>query len=242
MTTGAPAPTLADVVALLHGWFPPETAEEWDAVGLVLGAPEQPVRRILFAVDPVLPVAEEAAAWGADLLVVHHPLFLRAVHGVPATTPKGRTLHRLSTAGCALFGAHQRRPRRRRRLRPRWPTRSAWPTPSPWSPGTARPLDKVVTFVPVANATACADALAAAGARAPRRLRPVARSRRSSRAGSARGRVLPIRPSAAWGASRSSTRCVSRSVLPRARRSAVLQALLAAHPYEEPAWDLAGAR
>jgi dinuclear metal center YbgI/SA1388 family protein len=106
MTTGGPDPTLADVVALLHGWFPPETAEEWDAVGLVLGVPEQPVRRILFAVDPVLPVAEEAADWGADLLLVHHPLFLRAVHGVPATTPKGRTLHRLSTAGCALLAAH----------------------------------------------------------------------------------------------------------------------------------------
>jgi dinuclear metal center YbgI/SA1388 family protein len=105
-TADASAPTLAEVVELLHGWFPPETAEEWDAVGLVLGVPEAPVRRILFAVDPVLPVADEAAAWGADLLVVHHPLFLRGVHGVPATTPKGRTLHRLSTAGCALLAAH----------------------------------------------------------------------------------------------------------------------------------------
>ncbi len=37
MTTAADAPTLGEVVALLHGWFPPETADEWDAVGLVLG-------------------------------------------------------------------------------------------------------------------------------------------------------------------------------------------------------------
>ena len=50
MTT-SDAPTLADVVALLHGWFPPETAEDWDAVGLALGVPEQPVRKILFAVS-----------------------------------------------------------------------------------------------------------------------------------------------------------------------------------------------
>lgn len=99
-------PSLAEVVALLHAWFPPDTAEEWDAVGLVSGHPDAVVRKVLFAVDPTLPVAEEAADWGADLLVVHHPLFLRAVHGVPATTPKGRTLHRLSTAGCALLAAH----------------------------------------------------------------------------------------------------------------------------------------
>lgn len=99
-------PRLGEVVDLLHAWFPPDTADEWDAVGLVLGVPDRPVRRILFAVDPVLPVAEEAGAWGADLLVVHHPLFLRAVHGVPATTPKGRTLHRLSEIGCGLLTAH----------------------------------------------------------------------------------------------------------------------------------------
>ncbi len=38
-------PTLADVVDLLHGWYPPRTADSWDAVGLVTGDPEQPVDR-----------------------------------------------------------------------------------------------------------------------------------------------------------------------------------------------------
>ena len=93
-------PTLSDLVDLLHGWYPPETASEGDAVGLVAGEPEAEVRRVMFAVDPVQPVAAEAAEWDADLLVVHHPLFLTAVHGVAATTPKGRTLHTLTKAGC----------------------------------------------------------------------------------------------------------------------------------------------
>ena len=78
--------------AELDGWFDPAWAESWDAVGLVAGDPDQDVRKVLFAVDPVLPVAQEAAEWGAQLLVVHHPLFLRGVHGVARTTPKGRTL------------------------------------------------------------------------------------------------------------------------------------------------------
>ncbi|MCB0909440.1 MAG: Nif3-like dinuclear metal center hexameric protein [Nocardioidaceae bacterium] len=99
-------PLLREVVDLLHGWYPPDTAESWDAVGLVYGDPAATVRRVLFAVDPVLPVADEAAAWGADLVVTHHPLFLRAVHGFAATTPKGRTLKRFADAGCALLAAH----------------------------------------------------------------------------------------------------------------------------------------
>ena len=49
---------------------------------------------------------DEALAWGADLLLVHHPLFLRGVHGVAATTSKGRLVHRLITGGCALHVAH----------------------------------------------------------------------------------------------------------------------------------------
>jgi dinuclear metal center YbgI/SA1388 family protein len=57
-------------------------------------------------VDPVSVVAAEAVEWGADLVVVHHPLFLRGVHGVPATTPKGRVVHALLTSGGALYVAH----------------------------------------------------------------------------------------------------------------------------------------
>ncbi len=106
MSTPAAPPTLAEVVDLIHGWYPPATADSWDAVGLAAGDPATDVRRVLLAVDPTPEVAREAVDWGADLLVTHHPLFLAGVHGVAATTPKGRTLHTLLTGGCALLTAH----------------------------------------------------------------------------------------------------------------------------------------
>ncbi len=65
---------LADVVAALERRYPPALAEEWDAVGLVAGDPAQPVRRVLFAVDPVAAVADAAVERGADLVVPHPPL------------------------------------------------------------------------------------------------------------------------------------------------------------------------
>jgi dinuclear metal center YbgI/SA1388 family protein len=40
------------------------------------------------------------------LLLAHHPLLLRGVHGVPANTPKGGVVHRLIRAGVALYCAH----------------------------------------------------------------------------------------------------------------------------------------
>jgi dinuclear metal center YbgI/SA1388 family protein len=100
-------PTLGDVVALVHGRYDPATAEDWDAVGLVCGDPAQPVRRVLVAVDAVEATVREAIVdVGADLLVTHHPLLLRPVSSVAATTPAGRLVHRLVLGGCALLAAH----------------------------------------------------------------------------------------------------------------------------------------
>jgi dinuclear metal center YbgI/SA1388 family protein len=103
----APAPpTLREVVAVLERLYDPSWAEPWDAVGLVCGDPDDTVRTVAFAVDPVAAVIDEALERGADLLVTHHPLFLRGVHGVPATDFKGRLVHKLIRGGVALFTAH----------------------------------------------------------------------------------------------------------------------------------------
>jgi dinuclear metal center YbgI/SA1388 family protein len=97
---------LGDVIAALDARYDPALAESWDAVGLVCGDPDEPVRRVLFAVDPTATVVDEVIETGADLLVTHHPLLLSAVHGVPADDPKGRLVHRLIRAGAGLFVAH----------------------------------------------------------------------------------------------------------------------------------------
>jgi dinuclear metal center YbgI/SA1388 family protein len=98
--------TLTNVIEVLEAAYPPARAESWDAVGLVGGDPAQPVRRVLLAVDPVAAVAEEALAWQADLIVTHHPLYLRGTTSVAATTPKGRLIHTLIKNDIALYTAH----------------------------------------------------------------------------------------------------------------------------------------
>ncbi|MFC5906280.1 Nif3-like dinuclear metal center hexameric protein [Streptacidiphilus monticola] len=99
-------PKLSDVTALLDELYPPAWAESWDAVGLVCGDPDAEVRRVLFAVDPVRQVADEAIAFGADLLITHHPLYLRGTTTVAATGFKGRVVHSLIRNEVALLVAH----------------------------------------------------------------------------------------------------------------------------------------
>ncbi|QKE85033.1 Nif3-like dinuclear metal center hexameric protein [Arthrobacter sp. NEB 688] len=98
--------TLREVLEVLERLYPPATAQSWDRVGLVTGDPDQPVRRILLAVDPTLAVVEEARALGADLLLTHHPLLLRGVHSVATTSAKGATVTGLVVGDVALYVAH----------------------------------------------------------------------------------------------------------------------------------------
>lgn len=95
-----------DIVDGLEEAYPPRLAAEWDAIGLACGDPDARVSRVLFAVDPVMSVVDEALAEGVQLIVTHHPLFLRGVHSVAATDAKGRIAHRLISNGIALYSAH----------------------------------------------------------------------------------------------------------------------------------------
>ncbi|WP_166022865.1 Nif3-like dinuclear metal center hexameric protein [Streptomyces chilikensis] len=99
-------PRLSEVIAALENLWPAERAESWDAVGTVVGDPDQEVDRVLFAVDPVQAIVDEAVELGAGLLVTHHPLYLRGTTTVAASTSKGRVVHDLIKHDIALHVAH----------------------------------------------------------------------------------------------------------------------------------------
>ncbi|MBD8869935.1 Nif3-like dinuclear metal center hexameric protein [Nocardioides donggukensis] len=229
-------PLLTDVVDLLHGWYPPETAEDWDAVGLVYGDPAAPVRKVMFAVDPTPEVAAEAAEWGADLLVVHHPLFLKPVHGFAATTPKGRTLATLAGAGCALLTAHTNADQAEGGVSEALALALGLTGLDPILPMSADPLDKLVVFVPRDASAPVRAAIAEAGAGAIGHYDHCS----FSTAGQGRFRPLPGADPAIGTVGDVEVVEEDRieAVLPRHLRAAVVAAMRAAHPYEEPAHDI----
>ncbi|WP_110205239.1 Nif3-like dinuclear metal center hexameric protein [Nocardioides daejeonensis] len=228
--------TLGDVVDLLHGWYPPHTADSWDAVGLVLGDPAQPVRKVLFAVDPSPAVAREAAEWKADLLVVHHPLFLKPVHGVAATTPKGRTLATLAGAGCALLTAHTNADQARGGVSEALAQAVGLEALRPIVAMPEEKRDKIVVFVPGDAAAPVRAAMAEAGAGA------IGDYDHCSFSSSGQGRFRPLEGADPTIGTVGDIAVVEEDrvevIAPRARRSQVLRAMLAAHPYEEPAYDV----
>lgn len=229
-------PTLSDLVDLLHAWYPPATAEGWDAVGLVHGDLDAPVAKVMLAVDPTEVVAREAAEWGADLLVVHHPLFLKPVHGFTTATPKGRTLTTLARGGCALLAAHTNADQAVGGVSESMALALGLTDLRPLVPAPAEPLDKLTVFTPADTAEAVRTALAEAGAG---RIGDYDQASFTS-PGEGRFRPLPGADPTIGEVGRPEVvdEVGIQVVLPRARRTAVVRALLEAHPYEEPAYDV----
>ena len=234
--TSDSTPTLAQVVRVLEQMYDPAWARDWDAVGLVCGDPSAPVRRVLLAVDPVDAVVDEAVAWHADLLLTHHPLFMRAVHGVAATSFKGRVVHRLVRSGCGLYTAHTNADVAAPGVSDALARVLGLTDLEPLAADPADPVDKIVTFVPEEGVDKVVDALTAAGAG------EIGEYSRCAFTAVGTGTFTPgngARPTVGEIGRRTEVaEHRVEMVLPRARRAAVAAALRAAHPYEEPVFDL----
>jgi len=229
-------PHLEEITALLDEWYPPHRAEDWDAVGLVLGDPAVDVHRILLAVDPVAAVADEAVAHDAELLICHHPLFLRGVHGVAATDPKGSFAHRLLANGCALFTAHTNADSPAGGVSEALAMTLGLQDVRPLQADPSPPLDKIVVFTPNDAAEQVRAALAGAGAGR------IGDYDQASFSSPGQGRFRPLEGASPAIGEVGRAEVVEEvrieTICPRHLRPTAVAAMLAAHPYEEPAFDV----
>ena len=98
--------TVQEILTFLETLAPRYMKMEWDNVGLLCGRPGREVRRILVALDPFENVCREAAEWGAELLVTHHPLIFQPVRALTDDTSVGRCLLFLAARDMAAINAH----------------------------------------------------------------------------------------------------------------------------------------
>jgi putative NIF3 family GTP cyclohydrolase 1 type 2 len=138
----------------MSGWYEPRWAEPWDAVGLVCGDPDEPVDRVLLAVDPVPATVAEATQLGAGLLITHHPLLLTGVHGVPADDPKGALVHRMIRSGVAHLVAHTNADVAVPGVSDALGDLLGLTGMRPLEPAPGASVDKLVVFVPVPDGSA----------------------------------------------------------------------------------------
>ncbi len=98
--------TIQHICDFLSEFAPPQLAEDWDNVGLLVGDPSRPVRRIMTCLTVTSTTAEEAVRDSADLIVSHHPLPFRPLKQITTQTTTGRLLLHLISAQIAVHSSH----------------------------------------------------------------------------------------------------------------------------------------
>ncbi len=226
---------LADVIEVLDEAYPPRLAQSWDSVGLVCGDPDEVLESVTVAVDVTPAVVDEVP--GASLLLAHHPLLLRGVDTVAASTPKGALVHRLIRTGRSLFTAHTNADSASPGVSDALAHALGLAVEAVLEPLTgAADLDKWVIYVPRENAEAVQAAVFEAGAG------HIGDYSRCSWSVSGIGQFLPHEGASPAVGSVGTVERVTEDrfevIAPARARTAVLAAMRAAHPYEEPAFDI----
>ena len=97
---------LNDFVTAMDRIAPRELALEFDNPGLLIEPDHDEIGRVLVALDCTRAVAAEAIAWGADLVLTHHPLFFHPVQRMAYSDPATAAACMLLRNGIGLFAAH----------------------------------------------------------------------------------------------------------------------------------------
>lgn len=227
---------IADVVRCLDAACPVAWAEAWDNVGLLAGDPAADVARCVCALDADARSLDLAAAVGAQLLVVHHPLPFRPVGRLVSNDPAGSFLWRAAGMGLALYAAHTNFDVHPEGVNRALAEALGLRAPRPLRVTGRETLYKLVVYVPAGYEARLRDALFRAGAG------QLGRYSQCSFAGRGEGTFLPLegaRPFAGQVGVRHHQPESRLEVLVAERgRVHVLEALRAAHPYEDIAYDL----
>lgn len=226
---------LADVIDVLDAAYPQRLAQDWDSVGLVCGDPDDTVDTVTVAVDATAAVVAEVPDNG--LLLAHHPLLLRGVDTVAASTAKGALLHQMIRTGRALFTAHTNADSASPGVSDALADALGLTVEEVLAPiSTGHGSDKWVVFVPAENADAIRQAMFAAGAG------HIGDYSQCSWSVPGTGQFLPNAKATPTIGSVGTVEQVPEDrvemIAPSWRRGHVLAALRAAHPYEEPAFDI----
>ncbi|MDN4607037.1 Nif3-like dinuclear metal center hexameric protein [Sporosarcina highlanderae] len=224
-----------EIIALFEKWSPKRFAEDWDPIGLHIGQLNRQVDNVLVTLDVNEAVVEEAIAKGANLIIAHHPPIFSPMKTIWTDTPQGRLIEKCIKHDISVYAAHTNLDVAPKGVNDLLANQLGLQDLEVMSPTVSDPLYKLAVFCPVSHADELRSVLAQAGAGA------IGDYVGCSFTSTGTGRFMPSTGANPFigeiGKMEEVTEERIEVVLPGPIRGKVLKAMLAAHPYEEPAYD-----
>jgi dinuclear metal center YbgI/SA1388 family protein len=224
---------LSSITTCLEQIAPPSLAEAWDNVGLLVGDPNQDISKILLTIDYSPAVAEEARGGNFDLVIAYHPPIFQAIKRVIGGSAvfdairRGMAIYSPHTALDVAEGGTNDMLADFLELKDRKPLKRSETKPTQY---------KLVVFVPIEAVEKVSRAMFDAGA--GRIGNYSSCSFRSGGTGTFFGESGTSPAIGQSGRLETVEEIRLETVVSIGAVGAVIAALKASHPYEEPAFDL----
>lgn len=227
---------VGDIVAAMDAWADPAWAESWDNVGLLCGDPEHLVTGVVTALDVTREAVEAAAASGAQMIVAHHPLLFRPLSSLAQGTRVTDTLALAQRYGVAVFAAHTNLDIAPGGVNDMLASRLQLTRLRGLHMTQRETLYKLAVYVPGTHADRIRSVLGAEDAG------HIGKYSHCSFSVSGEGRFLPEENTHPYIGTAGQTETVAEerieTVVTGRRLDKTIAAMMAAHPYEEPAYDI----
>lgn len=227
-----------DIIAEIEKIAPPELALDWDNVGLLVGDSGRGVKNILMTIDVTRAVIAEAKKNKAELILSYHPVIWDGLKTV-AAEGDGAIVYELVRSNIAAYSMHTSVDIALGGVNDALAEMVGIVDAEPIGDYVVNPADekfKLIVFIPIDAVNKVSDAVFAAGAGS------IGNYSNCGFGVEGVGSFKPLRGSAPSIGRRGKIEKVSEmrfeTVVPAGRIGAVVEAMLRAHPYEMPAYDV----
>ncbi len=219
----------------------PELAEDWDNIGLLVGNPQQQIKKVLLTIDLTAKVLAEAQAKKTDLIIAYHPPIWEPLKKIIAGQGPAPLIHQAIRANIAIYSPHTALDSVKGGINDLLAEIVGIHNPQPLQPlASADPANcKLVVFIPIADVEKVSESIFAAGAG------NIGAAGKYSKCsfrtpGTGTFQCGPYSKPAIGkpGSFERVEEIKFETIVPVAKIPAVVKAMLAAHPYEEVAYDL----
>ena len=98
--------TVNDIIKVMDGIAPPNLAEPWDNVGLLVGRSSNTVKKLMVALDVSPEVVEQAVEHKVQMLVTHHPVIFDPIKKMTDRSWQHKLLLDCAENKIAVYSAH----------------------------------------------------------------------------------------------------------------------------------------
>ena len=226
---------ISEVIQYLENLAPPQLQESYDNSGLLTGNPEWECKGILVTLDATEAVVQEAISKKCNLVIAHHPILFRGIKRITGSDYVQKTLIASIKNDIALYAIHTNLDNIINGVSGKMADILGLVNVEVLSPKEDS-LEKLYTFVPVAEAEKVRKAIFAAGggnigkyAECSFNVEGIGTYTALAGADPYIGKV---------GQPQSTTEIKIEVIFPTYLRRNMITALLNAHPYEEVAYDV----